>query len=142
MGAFGKCCTAQRRYAIRLFALMSLYLGFLIIAERFLDRAQPVTGVLAYVLGILPALPVIGVFWAVGRLLVETNDEYQRLLLVRQTLVATALAMTAATGWGFLENYELVPHIAAFYWAIIWFGGLGAGSLFNRLTLGDSGNCA
>ncbi len=142
MKNFGKPGSAQRRYVIRLLALMSLYLSLLVIAVRFLGRADPVTGPLAFVLGILPALPVIGVFWAIGRLIVETKDEYQRMLLVRQTLVATAVAMAAATAWGFLENFDLVPHIDAYYWAIAWFGGLGIGALFNRLTLGDSGTCS
>ncbi len=142
MGILGSVKGPQRRYTVRLFSLMALYMSFLIIAERYLDRAEPVTGILAYILALLPALPVMAIFWAFGRLLVETTDEYQRLLLIRQTLVATALSMAAATGWGFLENYELVPHIPAFYWAIVWFGGLGVGSLFNRLTLGDSGSCA
>lgn len=141
MAGFGKAGSAQRRYVIRLFSLMALYLSFLVIAVRFLGRADPITGPLAYMLGFLPALPVIGVFWAVGRLIVETKDEYQRMLLVRQTLVATAVAMAAATGWGFLENFDLVAHIDAYYWAIVWFGGLGVGAVFNKLTLGDSGTC-
>lgn len=142
MAGFGKKGSAQRRYVIRVLSLMAAYLSFLIIAVRFLGRDDPVIGPLAYVLGILPALPVIGVFWAVGRLLVETKDEYQRMLLVRQTLVATAVAMAAATAWGFLETFDLVPHIDAYYWAIVWFGGLGVGALVNRLTLGDGGTCA
>lgn len=142
MAVLGKRNSPKRRYIVRVLSLMALYLAFLVIAERFLDRPEPVTGAFAYVLGILPALPVIGVFWAIGRLLVETSDEYQRLLLVRQTLVASAFAMAAATAWGFLENYGLAPHIAAFYWAIAWLFGLGLGSLVNRLTLGDSGDCS
>ncbi len=142
MGILGSVKGPQRRYTIRLFSLMAMYLASLIIAERYLDRAEPVTGMLAYILALMPALPVIAIFWAFGRLLVETTDEYQRLLLIRQTLVATALSMATATGWGFLENYDLVPHIPAFYWAVLWFFGLGVGALINRLTLGDSGSCA
>ncbi|MGI8931984.1 MAG: hypothetical protein ACR2FK_06375, partial [Sphingomicrobium sp.] len=85
---------------------------------------------------------VLGVFWAVGRLLVEETDEYLRMLLVRQTLVATAFALSIATVWGFLEKAELVPHVDAFYIPVLWFAGLGVGSLVNWLTLGDSGDCA
>jgi hypothetical protein len=64
------------------------------------------------------------------------------MLLVRQTLVATGFALSVATVWGFLENFELVAHVDAFYIAILWFLGLGLGSLYNRLTLGDSGDCS
>ena len=40
-------------------------------------------------LAILPALPLIGIIWAFGRLLIEETDEYLRSLTVRQFLVAT-----------------------------------------------------
>ncbi|MEQ1510773.1 MAG: hypothetical protein ABL909_10295 [Sphingopyxis sp.] len=134
--------TAHGRYLIRLFVLMSLYIALLFVAVRFLGRPDAVTGPLAYGLAFAPAVPVIGIFWAVARLLVEQTDEYQRLLLVRQTLVATGFALSLATGWGFLEQFNLATHIPAYYWAVIWFAGLGVGAAFNRFTLGDSGGCA
>ena len=56
-------------------------------------------------------------------------------------IVATGLTLSIATMWGFLENLGLVPHVDAFYIAILWFGGLGVGACYNRLTLGDSGQC-
>ena len=78
-------------------------------------------------------------FWAIGRLLIEETDEYLRSLLVRQMLVATGLTMVVATIYGFLENYGLVGHVDAFYLTILFFAGLGVGSLVNRLTIGDGG---
>ena len=74
----------------------------------------------------------------IGRLLIEEKDEYLRSLLVRQMLVATGLTMVVATIYGFLENYGLVGHVDAFYLTILFFFGLGVGSLVNRLTLGDA----
>jgi hypothetical protein len=136
-----KISPAHKGYLKRLFILMSLYIFFLYIAVVMLGRDNPITGVAAYALGLLPALPVIGIFWAVGRLLIELDDEYQQMLMVRQILVATGCSMAAATGWGFLEQFNLVAHIPAYYWTVLWFAGLGVGSLFNRITLGDAG-CA
>ena len=130
---------AMRRYLRRLAISMILYMAFLFIALRYVNA---VTGPLAYLLGALPGIAVLGVFWAMGRLLIEETDEYLRLLLVRQTLVATAFALSIATVWGFLENMRLVPHVDAFYISVLWFCGLGVGSLVNYLTLGDSGDCA
>ena len=75
----------------------------------------------------------------IGRLLVEEQDEYLRMLLVRQTLVATGFTLTIVTVWGFLENLDLVAHVDAFYVAILWFVGLGVGSCFNWLTLKRDG---
>ncbi len=131
---------ATRRYVIRLAVLMTLYMIALFTAVGQFKHGHP-TGALAWALAIAPGLPVAGVFWAVLRLIVETTDEYLRLLLVRQTLIATGLTMSIATVWGFLENFGMVAHIEAFYWAMLWFLGLGVGALFNKLTLGDTGSC-
>ncbi len=131
---------AQRRYVLRVAISMAAYMIFLALALRLVGGGR-VHGPLAWLLAILPGLSVIGVFWAVGRLLVEETDEYLRMILVRQTLVATAFALSLATIWGFLENFGLVGHIDAFYIAVLWFAGLGVGSLFNWLTIGDSGAC-
>ena len=129
---------AMRRYLRRLAISMIFYMAFLFIALRYVDS---VTGRVAYLLGALPGIAVLGVFWAIGRLLVEETDEYLRMLLVRQTLVATAFSLSIATVWGFLENVKLVPHVDAFYIAILWFVGLGVGSLVNWLTISNSGDC-
>ena len=76
-----------------------------------------------------------------GRYLVEEQDEYVRMLLVRQSLWASAFALSIATVWGFLESFGLAGHIEAFYIAVVWFFGLGLGSISNRLTLGSGAGC-
>jgi hypothetical protein len=134
---------AMRKYVIRLAVLMTFYLITLFAAVS-LFKAHLVGGPAAYALAVLPALPVIGVFWAVMRLLVEEPDEYVKMLLVRQTLVATGFCLTVMTIWEFLQNFDLVkPGSNGFGAAFFWFMGLGVGALYNRLTLGDSGgDCA
>ena len=54
-------------------------------------------------------------------------------LSLRQLLVATGLMLTAATIWGFLEGFDLAPHLVGYGWPIIWFGGLGLGACVNAL---------
>ena len=130
-----------KRYLQRLAISMALYILTLFAAVHYVG-SKIVTGPAAYVLAILPGICVCGVFWAVGRLIIEQTDEYQRLLLIRQTLFATAFALSLATIWGFLESVGLVPHIDAYFIAILWFAGLGVGALVNRLTIGDDGGCA
>lgn len=129
---------AQRRYVLRVAVAMAAYLITLTVALRFVGSGA-VTGPLAYLLALLPGLSVAGIFWAVGRLLVEEQDEYLRMLLVRQTLVATGFTLSIATMWGFLENFRLAPHVDAFYIAVLWFAGLGLGSCYNMLTLRERG---
>lgn len=128
--------SARRRYTLRVSAALAAYIVSLSAALRFVG-VEGVTGPLAYVLALLPGLSVAAVFWAIGRLLVEETDEYVRLLTVRQALVATAFTLSVSTMWGFLENFDLVPHVEAFYIAVLWFAGLGIGSCVNRLTMRD-----
>ena len=130
---------AHRRYVKRVLIAMVGYVATLFLAEILIDD-RGLTGPLAWLVALLPWLCVASVFWAIGRLLIEETDEYLRTLLVRQMLVATGLTMVVATIYGFLENYGLVGHVDAFYLTILFFAGLGVGSLVNRLTSGD-GSC-
>ena len=71
--------------------------------------------------------------------LVEEQDEYVRILMVRQTLWASGLTLSLATAWGFLDNFKLVGHIDGYWIVVVWFFGLGVGGIVNKLTLGDGG---
>jgi hypothetical protein len=92
------------------------------------------SGPVGYLVAILPAMPIIGIFGAIGRYLIEEGDEYLRLLTVRQTLVASGFALSIATAWGFLESFDLAGHFDAYWIAVIWFIGLGVGSLVNKVA--------
>ena len=129
---------AQRRYTKTVLLLMAGYVLILVGVITFFKNSAP-SGLSAYAAAVLPALPIIGVFAAIGRYLVDEQDEYVRMLMVRQTLWATGFALSAATIWGFLESFDLVDHVDAYYIAVLWFGGLGLGACMNRLTLGSGG---
>ena len=133
---------AMRRYVVRLAVLMTAYIVLLFGSIHLFQQSHP-TGVVAYALAIAPALPIVGVVWAVMRLLVEEQDEFVRMLLVRQCLVATAFCLTIVTVWEFLQNFDLVPPgNGGFGAAFFWFLGLGVGGIYNRLTVGSAGGCA
>ena len=127
-----------RRYTMRLLTVMTIYVVTLIGVNLWFKHAPP-TGALAYVAAILPALPIIAVFVVIGRLLVELRDEYVRMLLVRQSLIATGFALSVATAWGFLEDFLNVPHMPGYYAAVLWFGGLGLGGCVNAVLERDRG---
>ena len=132
---------ATKRYLIRMIVLMSIYLVTLFAAVWTFKHTQ-ISGIAAYALAIAPALPIIGVFWAVMRFLIEEPDEFIRMLLVRQCLVATGFCLTIMTVWEFLQNFDLVPPgNGGFGAAFFWFMGLGAGALYNKLTIGATGSC-
>ena len=130
---------AHRKYVNRVLVAMVGYVATLFLAEMLIDD-RGLSGPLAWLVALLPGLCVASVFWAIGRLLIEEKDEYLRTLLIRQMLVATGLTMVFATIYGFLENYGLVGHVDAFYLTILFFFGLGVGSIVNKLNLGD-GSC-
>ncbi len=123
---------AQRRYNQRVLLLSVLYAALLFLAVYLISR-HLVAGPLAYVVGMLPALAVSGFFWLMGRYLIEESDEYLRMLQIRQLLIATAIALTAATIWGFLEGFGLVRHVVGYAWPVVYFAGLGIGALVNRI---------
>ena len=131
---------ANNRYAIRLAVLMSAYI-LLLLLTKYMVKRDLAEGALMWVLAILPALPIVGVFWAIGRLLVEESDEYLRSLLVRQLLIGSAITLSVATVYGFLENFGLVGHVDAFYLTVLFFIGMGVGAAVNRLTGQRGGGC-
>lgn len=126
---------AGRRYNKRVILLSLVYAAFLIGAV-YAFKHHLVGGPVAWIVAILPALPIIGIFAAIGLYLVEEQDEYVRMLMVRQTLWASGFALSIATMWGFLESFELVSHVEVYWVSVLWFGGLGLGNFANRLTMG------
>lgn len=121
---------ATKRYNRAVVVLSIVYVALLFAAVLAIDH-HGLSGPAAYIVAILPALPIIGFFAAIGRYLLEESDEYQRLLRIRQALVATGFALSIATAWGFLESFDLAPHFDAYWIAVIWFLGLGLGSCVN-----------
>jgi hypothetical protein len=131
---------AYKRYNWRVIQLSLVYVVFLLGAV-YGFKHQLIPGPLKYFVAVLPAFPIIGIFGAIGRYLVEEQDEYVRMLMVRQSLFASAFALSLATVWGFLSNFDLVGRADGYWVAIAWFIGLGLGSLYNKLTLGSSVGC-
>jgi hypothetical protein len=113
----------MRRYTIRVLLFMTSYVVILTSSLTFARSGDHSQGTLIG-LALITAFPVIGVFWAIFRLLVETDDEYQRFLFAKQTLLATAITLVIVTVWQFLQVYDVVE--AGPQWmGAIWFGMLG-----------------
>lgn len=122
---------AWLRYNWRAVWLSLLYAAFLIAAVYGFKHAL-IPPALKYVVAVLPALPIIGIFVAMGRYLVEEQDEYLRMRMIRQILWTTGITLAATTMWGFMEDAGL-PHLPMFYVAVLWFGGLGVTGCVIRL---------
>lgn len=129
---------ASHRYLARMAITMAFYLITLFLAEHLIED-RGVTGWPAALLASLPGLSFAGVIWVFGALIIEEQDEFFRMLYVRQGLIATAISFTLAAVWGFLETYKIVDPVAAFWWPTIWCFGLGIGAIFNKLKYGTYG---
>ncbi|MEO5493774.1 MAG: hypothetical protein ABIR08_07080 [Sphingomonas sp.] len=132
MSFFGQNRAIQR-YNKRV-VLLSLVYAVTLVGAVYGFKHHLVAGPIAWVVAVLPALPIVGIFAVIGLYLVEEQDEYVRVMTVRQTLWASAFALSIATIWGFLESFELVQHIESYYVSVLWFGGLGLGTCANRLS--------
>ncbi len=138
LGAAGKNSKASQRYLTRMAITMAFYLITLFMAEHFIEDLG-VTGALAAFLALLPGLSFAGVVWIFGALIVEEQDEFYRLLYVRQGLIATGVSFTLAAIWGFLETYKIVEPVAAFWWPTIWCVGIALGAVANKVKYGTFG---
>ena len=137
----GQRGNAARNYLKRMVIVSLSYVGSLFAAVSLIEEGDPVTP-LSIAIAIVPGLAVAGYFWAMGKFMLEQKDEFMRMLMVRQTLVATAFAFSIASVYGFLENFGQVPHVDAFWWPTAFFFGLGIGAIFNKVTIGTAGDCA
>lgn len=123
---------AQKRYQKRIIALSLLYAAFLIGVTWVFRHSRP-EGPVAWLLALLPALPLLGIFAAMGRYLIEEGDEYLRAIETHKSLIASGFMLSVTTCWGFLQSFDLLPNVD-FYWAaILWFAGLGLGSCVQAL---------
>jgi len=123
---------AARRYIRRFVPLMTAYVVIVVGVGYWFDQGGP-EGWLRYPVAVLPALPIIGVIFTMGAFIVEQKDEYQRMLMVRQSLFAIGFTLAATTIWGFLETYRLVDHLPAWITFVIFCAALIPGAILNGL---------
>ena len=122
---------AGRRYQRRMSISSWTYVAALLLAI-FAYKQFHLGGPLAYVVALLPALPLIGMFVSMGLYLREETDEFQRQVQVESSLCATGVVLVLCAGWGFLEMFGLAPHVEAWVLVPVWAGCLGVANLFIR----------
>jgi hypothetical protein len=83
-------------------------------------------------MAVLTGLPIVGVFWLIGRLLRET-DEYTRQQQTDALLFGGGVALSVAVIWGFLDLYDVTPPLWSFWLGPIFFGAYGLAACVQRL---------
>nr|WP_313521362.1 hypothetical protein [Brevundimonas diminuta] len=122
---------AGRRYVLRTFAFMAPYVA-ICVAMMTTDAFDGVMGRPAgWVLAAAVAAPVIGQIWATLALMRE-SDEFVRMVTAKQFIIASGLAMAAATFWGFGETFAGAPHLPAWLIYPLFWAAFGLVSPFIR----------
>jgi hypothetical protein len=103
--------TAQARYIGRMLVAGVFCIGLALVASIGI-RHMHVTGAAAWVLGILPALPVAWTLVVTGAYLNEEKDEFLRAVFVQAILAGMAATLSVTTAWGYLEGLVHAPHMA------------------------------
>ena len=115
----------QRRYVIQMFVTAMLCIFFSVLAVVGF-RITHATGALAYVLGALPALPIMAALVLTGVYLDDEKDEFQRNLLVQSLLGGIGATLSLTTLWGNLEDFAHAQHLGlTWIYPLFWgFSGL------------------
>ena len=122
---------AVRRYNYRFLTAMAFYVVF-ILGAGFAFRLLHPSGAMAYLLAVLPSIPIVVSLVIVGRYLGEEKDEFQRHLLVRAMIWAIGGTLAVTSVWGFLELFVIaVPHFQLYLvFPMFWFfAGISGGFL-------------
>jgi hypothetical protein len=101
---------AGRRYIKRFAIAAALYLLTLFFATWTFRHDHP-AGAVAYLLAVLPALPILGMIVVVGIYLAEEKDDFQRDLFVQSMIWSIGATLAVTTVWGFLENFTNISHL-------------------------------
>jgi hypothetical protein len=126
---------AARTYRRRMFISTCCYVAALMVAI-FVNGSHPAPGPLAYAIAILPGLAVSGMFASMGLYLREETDEFQRQVQIESSLWASGAVLMLCAIWGFLEMFQLAPHVDAWVIVPIWSAILGVANVFTRRRYG------
>ena len=111
---------AQTRYAIRTWIGSGLVV-LLAIAAKPASRFWHLHGVLAYLVAILPALPILWVLYATGAYLAEETDEFQRTVQVQCLLGGIGGTLAVTTVCAYLEDFARAPRLDMIWvYPIFW----------------------
>jgi hypothetical protein len=122
---------AGRRYIKRFMPVTVIYVA-LVLGVSWAFNTMELTGPVAWALAAAPALPLLGMIWAMGMYLREETDEFQRSVLIESILWGLGLTMAGLSVWGFLEIYVDAPKLPTFLAFPLFCGAMGIAQPFVR----------
>ena len=122
---------AGRRYTLRLLPMMVLYVALLFTSQWSFHHLHP-TGIVTYVLAVLPALPLVGSLALVGLYIKEETDDFERSILIQSMLWGLGAALSVSTIWGSLSDFAGAPPLSTFYIYVFFWIFMGISQPFIR----------
>jgi hypothetical protein len=107
--------SVRARYWKRYYSAISGYVVALF-SVTWIFKHHHLTGAAAFLLALLPALPIVGVVIIVGLYMREETDEVEMAVLTQSMVWGIGLTLSLATLWGFLEAFGQVRHVNS-YWS-------------------------
>jgi hypothetical protein len=74
-------------------------------------RMWSLEGAIAYVIAVLPALPIVWMLIATCAYLSEEKDEFLRMMLVQCLLCGIGGTLAITTVWAYLEDFVRAPRL-------------------------------
>lgn len=98
-----------------------LGMGLAVMLHERMDLSGPE----AVGIALLPVVPIFAMIWAMGRYLVEEEDEFLRHRATLASLFGLGVVLALGSFWGFLETFGVAPHIWAWWTFPVWAIGMG-----------------
>ncbi|MEM6266328.1 MAG: hypothetical protein AAF707_02290 [Pseudomonadota bacterium] len=114
------------RYYRDFWIATSLYVLGISVAIVIWNNTSPGPGV-SLGLAALPTLPTWAMIYVIARYLREETDEFLRQRAVHASVIGLGLVLVLGSFWGFMEVFEVVPNIWAWWVVPVWAVGMGLG---------------
>ena len=119
MGCFLQ--TPATKTYLRRFLSATVAYVLLVTMDGMLFRRLHLSGALAYLLAVLPAIGILGQIVSVGLYLREETDEFQRSIFAQSMLWGLGGLLGVTSVWGMLESYTHVIHLQPIWiFPIFW----------------------
>lgn len=117
--AYSDFTPAQKAHTKRVIWLMVAY-AIVLPPLVWVRSNTAVSGFVPAAMAILASIPVLGIFASWGRYLSSEQDEYHQALALKRVAIATNATMGAAIVWGFLQGFQVMPLVEAYWIPFLW----------------------
>ena len=112
---------AIKRFNRRFMVAMALYIAIMLLSVWAFKIYHP-SGGIAYILAVLPSLPILGMLAMVGMYLTEEKDEFLRNAQIQALIWGMGATLAVTTVWGCLEDFAHVRHMdLVLVYPMYWF---------------------